>query len=164
MKVLFLDIDGVLNSMDNARALYNLWELDNTIKSRDTYGTLFDERCVRWLTLIIKKTDCKIVISSTWRFSGLQIMKDLWKDRNLPGEIIDITPTTQNEELINLYAEPSADRGYEIQEWLDNNKYDSYCIVDDDSDMLGHQNFVQTNPKIGLTSKTAFAIINKLNT
>jgi len=71
MKILFLDIDGVLNSGDYSKILYKLHQMDGSIKSRDDYGTLFDERCVTWLKWIILKTDCKIVLSSTWKRKGL---------------------------------------------------------------------------------------------
>lgn len=52
MKILFLDIDGVLNSFDNMIASGNVWQLNNQIKSRDQFGMLFDNRCVNWLTYI----------------------------------------------------------------------------------------------------------------
>ena len=42
---------------------------------------------------IIELTGAKIVISSTWRKSGLSVRKELWKFSNLPGEVIDVTPT-----------------------------------------------------------------------
>ena len=42
MKILFLDIDGVLNSIDNDYALCTLWEINKQNKSRDEFGVLFD--------------------------------------------------------------------------------------------------------------------------
>jgi len=61
-KIIFLDIDGVLNvcSME-----------------RDEYGSLFHKHFEDNLRWIIDQTDAKIVISSTWRFSGLEIMKEM---------------------------------------------------------------------------------------
>ena len=165
MKILFLDIDGVLNSTDNMAAMSELWRINKDDKSKDNYGHLFDERCVRWLKFIIAKTDCKIVLSSTWRRSGLSVIQTMWQMRELPGEVIDITPTSVSQETINLYASNSneADRGYEIQEWIDIHKPEKYCIVDDDSDMLPHQNFVQTNSKIGLDYSSALVVCRFLN-
>jgi hypothetical protein len=165
MRVLFLDIDGVLNSVDNMLAQANLWHIDNKNKSRDEFGHLFDERCVKWLNYIIYKTGCKIVISSTWRHSGLEAMKLMWEMRDLPGEIIGCTPNEVSESIINLYAATNneADRGYEIQEWIDTHKPEKYCIVDDENDMLSHQNFVRTNSEFGLDCKTAHSIITILN-
>lgn len=164
MKILFLDIDGVMNSMDNMYAMTALYKLNSENKSRDEFGHLFDERCVRWLQYIVEKTNCKIVISSTWRMSGLSVMKELWKFRNLPGEVIDITPTSCNAELVELYAEERADRGYEIQEWLNKHpEVETYCIVDDDGDMLRHQAFINVDGRIGLNYAYTHAIIKILN-
>ena len=165
MKVLFLDIDGVLNSTDNMIVRGNLWNINKENKSRDQFGHLFDERCIRWLQYIIEKTGCKIVISSTWRCSGLKTMQLMWEMRDLPGEVIDCTPTEVSLSITNLYAATNneADRGYEIQEWIDIHKPEKYCIVDDDSDMLPHQNFVQTNSKIGLDYSSALVVCRFLN-
>jgi len=156
-KILFLDIDGVLVSFDNMHAAHAvLHENDSNDYNiiRDKYGQLYDERCVRWLEYIIKKTNAKIVISSAWKMSGLKSMQSLWYDRNLPGKVIDITPDVMN-----------GDRGKEIQMWLDKNEVDTYCIIDDDSDILVDQKpyFVQTVSTFGLTGETANNAISILN-
>jgi hypothetical protein len=165
MKVLFLDIDGVLNSTDNMIVQGILWNINKENKSRDQFGHLFDERCVRWLQYIIEKTGCKIVISSTWRCSGLKTMQLMWEMRDLPGEVIGCTPTEVSQNMINLYAATNneADRGYEIQEWIDANKPEKYCIVDDDNDMLSHQKFVRTKSEYGLDKTAALSIVAVLN-
>lgn len=127
MKVIFLDIDGVLNVYP---------------QGRDDYGSIFHKHFVDNLKWIIEQTDAKIVISSTWRFSGLEIMKEMWRVRNLPGEVIDITPDFMNQTGTSLQ------RGKEIQKWLDENpSVSNYAIIDDDSDMEPHQmnNFVKTS-------------------
>jgi len=148
-KVIFLDIDGVLN-------VY--------CEGRDEYGCTFHKHFEDNLSWIIKQTKAKIVISSTWRFSGLEILKEMWIKRKLPGDIIDITPNLDNFK-----------RGDEIQHWLDNNKVINYVIVDDDNDMLDTQknNFVQTSGNYdhldcvdvgyGLTRKCSERIVEILN-
>jgi len=154
MKILFLDIDGVLNSFDDMYARNMEWKISKqTVPSRDDHGQLFDERCVRWLRYIVHKTECVIVLSSTWRKNGLTAIKYLWRDRNLPGTVIDITP-----DLGTI-------RGKEIETWLKDFKdhVDTYCIVDDDSDMLEGQSFVQIDGNIGLTKVDVGKIINILN-
>jgi len=155
MKVIFLDIDGVLNSFDNMHAMHAI-SYHNGPDFRDKHGQFFDERCVRWLRLIIKETDAKIVISSTWRMSGLKVMKEMWEERNLPGEVIDITP-----DAINAMDDS---RGREIQMWLDKNAVDSFCIIDDDSDMLPEQMkcFVKLNSFIGLHRESANEVVSIL--
>ena len=137
MKVIFLDIDGVLNVRS---------------QERDEFGSLFHEEFVNNLKHIIEETDAKIVISSTWRFSGLNTMQQMWKKRNLPGEVIDITPFKSEKEKEckniwdNLPFKERCERGWEIEDWLDINKPEKYVILDDDNDFLDHQifNFVQT--------------------
>ena len=115
MKVIFLDIDGTLNVIP---------------QGHDKYGGIFHEHFVENLRQIIEKTNAKIVISSHWRMSGLQVMKDMWETRNLPGDVIDVTP--------NLYSgfNPNGKdfgRGDEIQKWLDTHPDTTgYVIIDDD--------------------------------
>lgn len=132
MKVIFLDIDGVLN-------VY--------CQSRDKYGCNFHQHFIDNLKEIIDTTNAKIVISSSWRMDGINTMKDMWSFRKLPGTIIDVTP--------NLHYKISTSgvdidycRGDEIQAWLDKHTdVTNYVILDDDSDMLDSQksNFVQTS-------------------
>lgn len=134
MKIVFLDIDGVLN-------VYS--------QGRDKYGDLFHQHFMDNLKRIIDETGAKIVISSSWRHDGFQVMQDMWKHRGLAGEVIDITPDCQfvvdDMGMRQYYDEVS--RGDEIQAWLDSHdNIDTYVIIDDDSDMLPSQlnNFVKT--------------------
>jgi len=130
-KIIFLDIDGVLN-------VY--------CQGRDVFGCTFHKHFEDNLRLIIEQTGAKIVISSTWRYSGLKVMKEMWISRGLAGEVIDITPDmikfVDNEDIYE-----SVERGEEIHKWLDDHSdIESYVIIDDDDDMLESQkdNFVLT--------------------
>ena len=132
MKIIFLDIDGVLN-------VY--------YESRDEFGCTFHKCFVDNLRYVIDQTGAKIVISSTWKDSGLKIMQDMWIKRNLPGEIIDITPNCVDivdYGICEFYD--LVERGHEIQKWIDDHNIESYVILDDNDDMLISQkeNFVQT--------------------
>lgn len=126
MKVIFLDIDGVLNVIG---------------QGHDKYGQIFHNHFVENLARVIKATDAKIVISSTWRHSGLDEMLSMWKDRNLPGEVIGITPTAQVLVYLGLFDNvDEIVRGNEIQFWLDKTQVvTQYVILDDDEDMLESQ-------------------------
>jgi hypothetical protein len=150
MKIIFLDIDGVI--------------CVNWIDQIDEFGHGFNNDYVKNLQTIIEKTDAKIVISSTWRKSGLPEMQRMWEMRNLPGKVIDITPV--------LWTK----RGEEIAEYLRENPCDSYAIIDDDNDFLDEQKpfFVRTSVNehdgsfngLGLTKKCAekaIQILNKTN-
>ena len=95
----------------------------------------------------------------------MKYLKNMWKYRNLPGEIIGLTP----------YIEDG--RGYEIKAWLNKNidKVETYCIIDDDDDILEEQinNFVKTSGNFdhidcddigyGLTKVCADNVIKILN-
>lgn len=158
MKVIFLDIDGVLNVIG---------------QGRDEYGQGFHRHLVENLEYVIRETGAKIVISSTWRFSGLSVMQSMWKDRGLPGEVIDVTPDCARMGEGGIWQ--SKERGYEIKEWLDHSpEVESYVIIDDDSDMLVEQQpfFVQTRDNrdhfgnvegYGLTRECADRVIQILN-
>lgn len=162
-KIIFLDIDGVLNVM---------------MPDVDYFGQCFHKHFEDNLKWIIDNTGAKIVISSTWRMDGLDRMREMWKYRNLAGEVIDITPTVVDVvERGTCEFYDLVDRGYEIQQWIDDHKdqIESYCIIDDDNDMLPSQqnNFVRTSDNIdhpdcvdigyGLTRKCAEKVIKILN-
>ena len=79
--------------------------------------------------------------------NGLEELRKMWLDRNLPGEIISITPVDTQIRI----------RGHEIKQWLDKNSVDKYIIIDDDKDMLEEQlsNFINVHPQYGITFKDA---------
>jgi methionine--tRNA ligase beta chain len=126
MKTIFLDIDGVLN-VDYA--------------DRDQFGHIFRDEYVQNLKEVIEKTGAKIVISSTWKDKGIERMLDLWKERNLPGEIIDVTPDCVDVcEATNIVYYDQVKRGHEIKLWLDRHpEVTQYVIFDDIQDFLDEQ-------------------------
>jgi hypothetical protein len=158
MKVIFLDIDGVLN-------VY--------CQDRDEYGCIFHDHLVDNLKWVVEQTGAKIVVSSTWRLSGEKSIMDMWNFRNLPGEVIGITPNLTYGPGLRTHVP----RGEEIQMWLDEHpEVTNYVIFDDDSDMLENQmkNFICTFDNIdhpdsvdmgyGLTKICAEQSIRILNT
>ena len=137
MKVLFLDIDGVLNSRRTALALRGF---PNNFKQIDQ----FDHVAIGLIRRLCNETGTKIVLSSYWRFQNSA--KDATRALNLP--IISATPM-QCVELDN----PHHLRGMEIKEWLFHHpEVTKYAIVDDDRDMLEEQMdfFVKTTTEDGL--------------
>lgn len=158
MKVIFLDIDGVLNSEDLARRRIEHDKLWNDQKN-EVYDFI-DENAVKIVTDICQKYDIKLVISSSWRSWTLEdTINDFSQPRYkilhpLIKYIIGVTPRIYIE-----YEDGSSEhveRGIEIKDWLEkHNDIETYCIIDDDCDMLQEQtlNFVQTNFWHGLTSE-----------
>ena len=150
-KIIFLDFDGVLNT-EHYQSLLQYqgkpWQ--------DEYGAFFDPNAVKQLKRIIDATDADIVVESSWKYLGLDAMKELWKVRNLPGTIIDITPSLLGK-----------NKGVEIASWL--SKYAKqdirYVIIDDEYVILDSQlpHFILTNPYEGITEEQANRAISILN-
>jgi hypothetical protein len=150
-KILFLDFDGVLNT-EHYQGLLQYqgkpWQ--------DEYGAFFDPKAVKQLKRIIDATDADIVIESSWKYLGLDAMKELWEVRNLPGTIIDITPSLLGK-----------NKGVEIASWL--SKYAKqdirYVIIDDEYVILDSQlsHFILANPYEGITEEQANRAISILN-
>ena len=118
-KIIFLDIDGVLNT--------ERWHCQTASNElQDEYGYKFDPVAVTNLSKIIEETGADIVISSSWKFMGLSKMRKMWKDRKLPGNVIGITPNTVSDKfLLNVDLDNMdimAIRGQEVKEWLMLNK------------------------------------------
>ena len=164
-KVLFLDIDGVLNT--------KWWytQMDRN-SPRDQYGYAFDSKAVANLKRIVEETGAGIVISSSWKSLGFSELEEMWTDRGLPGKLIGVTPNSVSDELLLEADIDSIElfhiRGEEIKEWLTKHgkNVSNYAIIDDMDYMLPEQqsHFVQTNPEVGITkedAEKAIKIINK---
>ena len=159
-KVIFLDIDGVLSP--------RWWNSD---KQSDNYGRLFDAKAVANLSKIIEETEADIVISSSWKNIGLVELQNMWRDRGLPGKIVDITPDYMSDELLLKEDSSNMDylyeRGSEIQGWLllHGDDVGRYVIIDDMDDILPEQlsHFVQTDPEFGITIDDVKKIVHLLN-
>ena len=158
MKIIFLDIDGVLNSSDN-------WVHpdDREGDPNSLYWNLYDldpER-IKILNTIIQQTEAKIVISSAWRWAhSLESIDKMLKTRGLVGDIIGETP---------MLTSIMLDRGDEIKMWLDNNEdVDSFVIIDDIDfegfSKLFPRHFVLVEDFTGILPKhaeSAVAVLNK---
>jgi len=159
MKVIFLDIDGVLN--------HNLYyEKINYDKSDYPYSK-FDPEKIELLNTLIKNTGAKIIISSTWRKNTQkEELEKIMQKRGFKYTILDFTPKLSYNG--NYGAVP---RGCEIQVWIDKNiefnKRDSlkYVIFDDDSDMLLWQkeSYFQVDGYCGLTPNIIYRAERFLN-
>lgn len=151
MKIMFLDVDGVLNCEDaykSGECKYVDWE---TPVGEYDHHQSFCSWNKKWLNKLIRESGAKIVISSTWRHSGIEFLKKVWELEQMEGEIIGITPSLRGE--VKGYTIP---RGCEIEHYLDEilgfshinwseelqQKYmdestvENYIIIDDDGDML----------------------------
>jgi hypothetical protein len=147
MKIIFLDIDGVLNS---GRFMHS-----NIDAFNEAYGVKhLDPMAIARLNKIIEATDAEVVISSTWRIlSSVADMRGYLKAAGFTGVVRGATPRLGTR------------RGIEIQQWLDDHALiDSMVILDDDSDM-GHLMpfLVKTDWNKGLQDEHIQLVVDMLN-
>lgn len=149
MQIIFLDIDGVLNNYDVAR--HACQKDDMSLEAM--IGKPFMER----LNDIVRRTDCQIVISSSWRkILSLTEIRKGFKFHGFQGKIISTTPELDKE------------RGYEIDEWMKHYgksmHVEKFVIIDDDDDMVHlSSHLVQTDMTFGLTDIHVEKIVELLN-
>lgn len=131
MKVLFLDVDGVLNSL--------AWCAKQPAMKRAE--DMLDPQAVKRVIRVCEATGAVIVLSSSWRHAPNLVAK--LREVGLP--IIDVTPS--------LSDNP---RWIEISAWLSRHKgekVERYAIIDDDADADITDHFVRTYPKYGMYGK-----------
>lgn len=134
MKILFLDIDGVVNCKTTLQ------------RHRGFIG--IDPYMAFLVGKIMLDTDCQVVLSSSWRHfpDGREEV-----ERQV-CQILDITP------------QPTTGiRGDEIAAWLEKHpEVEKYAILDDNSDFHDDQPLFQTSWEIGITPEIAAAVTNHL--
>jgi hypothetical protein len=156
-KLVFLDIDGVLNSdrwlkqvVDGRaqRPVVLLPDTDGHVERR----VLIQRSKVKMLNLLLDPS-VEWVLSSTWRGDGgteaLRMMQSILGQLGWLGTLIDSTPL--------LFHDYLATRGEEIATWLHDNGVDPetnrIVILDDDCDVDPLRSWlVQVDADIGLRS------------
>ena len=142
MKALLLDIDGVCNSEKSRKRQY-------LRKGKATILEIDPEMAFR-VGKIILNTDCKLIISSSWRHwpEGMEQIKDA-----VYHDIYGTTPTSRK-----------GFRGNEIKAYLDEHpEITRYAILDDDSDFYPDQPLFKTQWKVGITEEIANKVTEYLN-
>jgi len=135
MKIIFLDIDGVLNckSTPNPRKLPYI--VDYKLLSR------FDR--------VLKDTDAAVVLSSTWRYDPA----GRFSAEHHGISFIDVTPDM-----------PERPRREEILAWLSKKpEVTRYLVLDDEDDDLDDLPLFQPSSRTGLTDKIAQGMVDYLN-
>lgn len=161
-KIIFLDIDGVLNHEAFYKDRHEKIKRGEELPSHPLDE--IDPKCVQNLNRLCDETGANVVISSSWRHSGFQYCVDALHGSGFTGCIIDITPNLRGDGCL---------RGNEILQWIKSNKeivgeyyqFTEYVILDDDSDMLYWQrnNFLQIDRFVGLTMGNVFQAKKILN-
>ena len=135
MKVLFLDIDGVVNRVGTRQRYRGFMGIDPFLASM--------------VGKIILDTGAAVVLTSTWRhFQGgrEEVDRHVYKT-------FDVTPIAD-----------TGFRGEEVKMWLDDHpEVTRYAIVDDDSDFYADQPLFKTNWQTGITDEVAKQVTKFLN-
>jgi HAD domain in Swiss Army Knife RNA repair proteins len=135
MKVIFLDIDGVLNCR----------KTPNPRK----FPYVIDEGLLAGFTQLLQQTGASVVLSSTWRYDPAGIFSA--KHYGVP--FIDITPDM-----------PHEPRCKEILEWLRHHpEVTRYVVIDDEDDELDELPLFQPSSRTGLTQKIVDGAADYLN-
>lgn len=133
MKYIFLDIDGVLN---NNRTV---------TRSPDGFVGISDNLCKR-LEKIIKATNAKVVLTSSWKDCSSPQDLNYMKKRLKRHFALPIGQTSEKTPGL---------RGTGIKKYLETHPCDEFVILDDfdfnfqEENLLDH--LVLTNPTVGLT-------------
>jgi len=153
-KILFLDVDGVLNNTETMIE--------------------FDEKCINKLKDIVEKTECKIVISSTYRLESSSFNR-LWKKLEdfkiimSQNSLIDYlyTPDFENktraDEINFVLTKIRDDTRYKIISWI---VLDDCNILNDSSPFINQlftPHFIKINNKTGITEEDSQLAIFLLN-
>lgn len=156
--VIFLDFDGVLTCViqdyimkqrrERLISLNKEYVLpDGTIKIPDRimYHLEFSKQAISNLNWLCKQNhDIRIVVSSTWRIGtsvkelqDILVMGGFKHPKRVIGKTVRWFADKEGKRALKKEdIHQSIYRGYEIQEWLNNNEWRSFVILDDDSDMV----------------------------
>ena len=187
MKLIFLDIDGVLNCRATYEKARKTFDFSDPTMSRELYyKSLIDPSMLGLLNGLVERSGAEIVLSSTWRrmfsndFPGsFQTFMD---ELGLKGTIRGMTPLNLIESFFKISREDGDKyftqkrrhgvfeqqytRGHEIMFSLLRQKEDveSFVILDDIEEMDYLDPWlVRTSPKIGLTEEDVEKATELLN-
>jgi HAD domain in Swiss Army Knife RNA repair proteins len=134
MKVIFLDIDGVLNCK-------------NTPNPRK-FPYIVDPKLLKRFKRLLQCTGAKVVLSSTWRYDPAGLFSA--KHWGIP--FIDVIPDM-----------PKRPRRDEVLAWLKTHpKVKRFVVIDDEDDELDQLPLFQPSASNGLTEKIATGIASAI--
>lgn len=151
--VIFLDVDGVLNSQN--------WNKEHEKEIRE--GLLIDSEKVELLGQLVAQTGAKLVLHSGWRFWFDENLQPVRREaqylqellRNQKMKIYSVTPDFSTEE-IRRTKKFSLVKAREIHVWLGAHKETAVWIVLDDLDLHDGEivrRQIKTDGRLGLTKK-----------
>ena len=137
MKLLFLDIDGVMTNDDRV------------INDRHVYS--FSKSCVEVLNHILRTHEVKIILTSSWR----TVYDPETIHRMFTENGVIQSPAGQTPSISTLR------RGLEIKKYLEKRSPTHFVILDDMEITGFPKNFLRIDPATGLTTEH-IPIINEI--
>ena len=147
IKIIFLDIDGVLATDREFMMNRNKFTQKNpwAKELRVPYG--WNKDCVNIFNEILEATGAEIVLSSDWRMHWE--LEDLSKIF-IGNEVIKSPVSVTHQYKRKMSSELEDDRSYQIKEWIEKNKPDTWVAIDDLKLTSLGDNFVLTKSSEGL--------------
>ena len=117
MDLIFLDVDGVLNSTKHALELYKKTGVQ---RSNERYP--FDWECLENFYKLVSDTDASVVISSSWRNyeKNMHVLNQIFDFYGIRDKIVGQTGVMWNH-----------GRDREIMDYLYRNPCDHFVVLDD---------------------------------
>jgi HAD domain in Swiss Army Knife RNA repair proteins len=135
MKIIFLDIDGVLNNTHT--------------KNPRKFPYIVEPELVERVERLREATGAQLVLSSTWRYDPVGLLAA--KHYGIP--FFDITP--------DLPEQPRRD---EVRRWIhDHSGVERFIVIDDEDDELDDLPLFQPSDKLGLTPEIEAGAVGYLN-
>ncbi len=167
MKILFLDIDGVLNSYDGHDKYGSSWIVDEDGNALDTFvpgvqarPIIHPENAAQLERILSADDDIRVVFSTSWVVPHIGLTPDvlaLWLMKNgVPSLAVYADDPATPRKL-------SSSRSAEIRWWLEDHEDVKHWCAVDDIDLRSHLvKAVHTNIQNGLTATAADRVIELL--
>lgn len=115
MKVIFLDVDGVLNCVDTTDLCGGYVGIENAK--------------VKLLRRIVEETGAEIVLVSTWKDGWSKTDKD--KKQDMFGYFLDRELEKESLVILDKTEDDGIHRGKGIRDWMSGRDIESFVILDD---------------------------------
>lgn len=166
MKILFLDMDGVLNSHEflytKRNASRTRW--NGTVES---WATMVDPEAVERLNKVIEATGAEICLSSSWRYAfrhALPKFTEVLRAKGYLGPDVKYRTPTGHEMPKGYSSGNVVIRGQEVATWLHEHPGVTHYAIVDDSNDFGPllDRLVQTRWSTGMLDEHVAPLIEML--
>ena len=161
MNIIFLDVDGVLNTIDTFKVRKEEYIKSGIILPR------IDEYRLLYLKEIVESTNAKIVLSSTWRKDFIKVDDKLISNGKDAYELLYML-SKYNLEICDIINPKKSYKQDGIKEWLESHNVDNFIIIDDESyDLVNYSKYLiktrnSNKEQTGLLKEHVVLAINML--